>query len=257
MKNTNYYKKTMNKILTTIMVLMLTFVMSCKNGGDSANETKSPTTENGTSEESAMKSSEEDTASELVCLLDKLSIREEPSKKGKWITAMSLAEKVEFNGEKITDTVSKKEYYKVKLIDGKEGWARATFLANGKVAAIKEETSTYKRPTLETLTDEKYSPMDIVAVISTKDGWIQVKGKRAKGQYIEEAWIKPGNISEDPTDVATAKFASVAITKGSMTEKIKALEAIVNNKDLSGSSFIPAIEEKIEDYKAKNIPVTE
>ena len=94
--------------------------------------------------------------------------------------------------------------------------------------------------------------MDIIAVLKTQDDWMHVKGKRTKGEYVEEGWIKSGNLSEASVDIAVAKFAGVAMAAGSMTEKIKELEEITENNDFSSSSFIPRLQAKIEDYKSRN-----
>ncbi|MBE7652247.1 SH3 domain-containing protein [Tenacibaculum finnmarkense] len=233
----------MKKIFIT--VISAAFVLlSCKNDKETTNS------QNG---ETIVESQKKEVLTPAVCLLEKLSVRVTPKSKGKWITSMSLGEKIEFTGEEVTDSVSKKLYYKVRLIDGKEGWTRATFLAvNGKVSTLLKEANVYKRPDLLTKTNKKYSAMDIIAVLKTQDDWMHVKGKRAEGQYIEEGWIKSGNLSEASVDVAVAKFAGLAIASGSMTDKIKALEKITNNADFSSSSLIAVLQGKIEDYKAKN-----
>ncbi len=245
----------MKKILITIFAASL-FIVGCKEeGGKSETKTNNETTSVETTSNEA-ESASKDSSGDAICLLDKLSVRETPKSKGKWVTSMSLGEKVYFTGERHTDSVTKKEYLKVKLIDGKEGWAREPFLAvDGKVGVMTTDANVYKRPDLLTKTDTKYSPMDIVAVIATQDDWAQVKGKRAEGKYIEEVWVKANNISNKSVDIAAGKFASIAMTKGSMTDRIKALEDIVSNPDLSSSSFISVIKNKIEDYKSKNVPV--
>ncbi|WP_299136194.1 SH3 domain-containing protein [uncultured Tenacibaculum sp.] len=233
----------MKKLFITIVSLSILF-MSCK-GGDKSEKTAETATE-----ESEVKTST------AICLLDKLSIRETPSAKGKWITSMSLGESVTFTEEEETDVTTKKLYYKVKLTDGKEGWTRATFLAvNGKVGAMLEEASMYKRPDLLTKTDKKYSVMDIIAVTENKGDWMKVKGRRTEGEYIEEGWIKSSNISNDEIDIATAKFARSAMSKSTMTERIKALEEVINNQDLSSSKFINVLKSKIADYKTKNVAI--
>lgn len=190
--------------------------------------------------------------SEAVCLMD-ISVRETPSRKGKWITSISIGEKVTYMGEKTEDPKSKKLYYKVKLIDGKQGWTRADFfVVNAKVGVLLEDASVYKRPSLVTKTDKSYSKMDIIAVISNQEGWIHVKGKRSKGKYIEEAWIKSSEISSSPIDIATAKFAAIAMNKPTAKEKISSLQEIIQNKDLESSSFIGALRNKMNEYKEKN-----
>lgn len=248
----------MKKIFIAVISISL-LLTNCKGEG-SKSETK---INDGVTSQESNKSGESNTANasadssgDAICLLDKLSVREEPKAKAKWVTSMSLGEKVYYTGETHTDSVSKKEYSKVKLIDGKEGWARSPFLAiNGKVGAMTKTANVYKRPDLLTKTDTKYSPMDIIAVIGTQDDWAHVKGKRAEGKYIEEVWVKSNNISNKSVDIATAKFASLAMGKGDMTERIKALEEIVSNSDFSDSSFMDIIKDKIRDYQSKNVPV--
>ncbi|PKH50661.1 hypothetical protein CXF68_08110 [Tenacibaculum sp. Bg11-29] len=236
----------MKKVFIAI-VLVSSLFAACKETGKS-NESEKNITEKG---EQAEKVKAPTTSA--ICLLDKLSIRETPSSKGKWITSMSLGEKVAFTGEEITDSKSKKQYYKVKLTDGKEGWTRATFLAvNGKVGAMLESANVYKRPDLLTKTEKKYSVMDIIAVTENQGDWMKVKGKRAEGEYVEEGWIKSSNITNDEIDIATAKFASSAIKKSTMTERIKALQEVIGNPDLSSSKFVSIIEGKIKDYELRN-----
>lgn len=241
-------------LLSIITVLFL--LSSCK-GNESKDQKSNDTSETTTNTEEATTKTSTESAStesgEAICLLDRLSIRDMPTKKGKWLASMSLGEKVTFTGEKALDTVSKKEFYKVKLVDGKEGWTRADFIVvNGKVGVLLEDATVYKRPDLLTKTDKKYSPMDIIAIVTTQGDWIQVKGKRAEGKYIEENWIKSSNISSSPVDIATAKFATSAMSKETMTERIKALKEIISNSDLSSSGFTPILKEKIKDLEEKN-----
>ncbi|CAL2082366.1 SH3 domain-containing protein [Tenacibaculum sp. 190524A05c] len=241
----------MKKIIIAIVSLSTMFV-SCKaEGGKSDKTTEEQSTEVKTEETSTTEA--EDKSGDAICVLDKLSVRETPNAKGKWVTSMSLGEKVYFTGESTLDSVSKKEYFKIKLIDGKEGWSRSTFLAvNSKVGVMLQDANVYKRPDLLTKTDTKYSPMDIIAVVATQDDWAQVKGKRAEGKYIEEVWVKAANISEKSVDIAVAKFAGQAIAKETMTDRIKALQEIVDNTDFAGASFMDLIKDKIRDYESKN-----
>lgn len=235
----------MKKILIGIITLAFAFT-GCKEKGSSETKTTGETKE----------TVEVITEAKAICLYDKLSIRDKPTKKGKWLTSMSLGETVTYTGEEVLDSISKRTFCKVKLTDGKEGWTRADLIAiNGKVAVMKDEAVVYKRPDLITKTDNKYSPMDIVAIMTVQDDWIKVKGKRAEGKYIEESWIKSSNTSSSSVDIATAKFAGLAIEKPSMTEKIKALQELVNNNDFSTSTFIPLLEEKIKLYQEKNVPI--
>lgn len=240
----------MKKVCIAIVSLTF-FFTSCKETGSS--ETKDVKVAGNDTKQDVKDEIKE---AKAICLYDNLSIRDKPSQKGKWLASMSLGETITFTGEEVVDSISKRKYCKIKLTDGKEGWTRTDLIAvNGKVGTLKDEAVVYKRPDLLTKTDKKYSPMDIIAIIVTDGEWLQVKGKRATGKYIEEGWIKSSNISNSSVDIATAKFAGMAINKPSMTEKIKALQEVTNNSDLSTSSFIPLLEEKIKDYQDKNIAI--
>ncbi|AUC14243.1 hypothetical protein BTO06_03360 [Tenacibaculum sp. SZ-18] len=241
----------MKKIIVAIISLS-TILVSCGAEGEKSKKTTEDQLNEFNKEEAPVVETE-DKSGDAICVLDKLSVRETPNAKGKWVTSMSLGEKVYFTGESTMDSVSKKEYFKIKLIDGKEGWSRATFLAvDSKVGVMLQDANVYKRPDLLTKTDTKYSPMDIVAVVSTQDDWAQVKGKRAEGKYIEEVWVKSANISEKQVDIAVAKFAGQAMVQETMSDRIVALKEIVDNSDFAGASFMDLLKQKIQDYESKN-----
>ncbi len=243
----------MKKIFIAVVTISLVMI-GCKTEGGTSKNDATETTNNTKNDDAS--STSKDGSGDAICLLDKLSVREKPSAKGKWITSMSLGEKVYFTGEEHVDSITKKDYFKVKLIDGKEGWARAPFLAvNGEVGVVTKNASVYKRPDLLTKTENEFSPMDIVAVIAKQDDWIQVKGKRATGKYIEEVWIKSNNVSDKRVDIATAKYAGIAMGKPTMTDRIKALQEVASHTDLSESMFIDLIKDKIRDYQSKNVPI--
>lgn len=218
------------------------------------NSKKSGSSESSTNAKTVVEGSDAIEAKDAVCLLNKLSVRATPSNKGKWVTSMSLGEVVSFTGETAVDSVKKQDYYKVKLLDGKEGWARSTFLVvDGKVGVFLEESYTHKRPDLLTKQDSKFMEMDIIAVVSSKDDWVKVKGKRAEGKYIEEAWVKNAKISNEPVDVAVAKFGNIAFSKEDMADRVQALREIVDNPDLSSSSFIPFLKDKLAESEVGTI----
>ncbi len=182
--------------------------------------------------------------SEAVCILDKLSLRESPSKQGKWITSISLGETVTFTGMQKKDSVSKNTFYKVKLAGGDEGWTRGDFIEiGGQVAVFLKNTEIYKRPDLLTKANKKYSQMDIVAVTNKQGDWVEVKGKRSEGKYIESGWIKSGSTSSDAIDIAAAKFGLAALAETDESKRLALLKDITGNDDLSSSKFIPVLQE--------------
>ena len=144
-----------------------------------------------------------------VCVWDNLSVRAIPSDKGKWLTSLSLGESITLLNETVVDSTSERTYTKVQLTDGNEGWSLADFIvADGEAATFIQDADVYSRPDLLTKTNKQYSRMDIVAIKSTQDGWLEVVGKRKDGRYIETNWVKSDNLSTEDVDIAVAKFAA-------------------------------------------------
>lgn len=181
-------------------------------------------------------------------------MRETPDQKGKWLTSLSIGESLLFLGETQTDaTDDNREYMKVRLNDGKEGWTRGDFVVpEAQAAVFTQETFLYKRPDLLTKSENVFSLMDIVAVVETQDDWLKVKGKRTQGKWIEEGWIKASNLSVATVDIATAKFAKLALGKEEDKQKA-AIQEIVQNGDLKSSVFIAHLEEMIAEPEVEEV----
>lgn len=182
--------------------------------------------------------------SDGVCVYEGVSLRSEPSSKtGKWLSGVSLGEKVKILGETTFDSTAKIEYTKIRLLDGSEGWASSNFIiSNAKPAAITNVSYFYKRPDLSTVTANSFEALDLVAVTTELGDWLEVVGKRRKSQGIEKGWIHKGTISFDEKDVAVASMASRAMAQKDMAQRKKGLEAILNNPAVSGSPLIADVQ---------------
>ena len=182
-----------------------------------------------------------------ICVWDQVSVRETPSAKGKWVTAISIGESLMKLGETAVDSLDgNRSYIRVRLADGTEGWSVSELIIeDGKVAVFMADKDIYQRPDLLTKVDKKFSQMDIVAVKSEQDDWFEVIGKRAEGKWIESAWVKKGDISQSSIDVAVAKFASKALAMDSEEDMASSLQEIIDNSDLNSSAFIPILREKL------------
>ena len=193
-----------------------------------------------------------------VCVFDKASVYDKPSKKeGKWISSVSLGEKVKFLDDKVdNDDKKKRNYYKVELLDGKEGWIQSDFVALNSVPAVAtEKIEIYNRPDLSTITKKIFEPLDIIALGERKEGWVEVTGKRQKGKWIDKGWIKEKGYSEKDRDIAAALFINRAITKPKKEQVVEELRKIQENSDLSGSAFEERIEEIITKLSGNTVPV--
>lgn len=218
----------MKKINIIIIVVIAVIAFSCKGGG-----TSSTSNENN-----------------AVCIWDNISLKDAPEESGKWLCSISIGETVEYLDNTKEDNSGKKKvtYIKVGLKDGKEGWVQSDFvIVGGKAGAITETAEMYSRPNLLNKTGNAFSPMDIVAVKSEKDGFIEVVGKRKSGKWIESGWLKTKSITYSDIDIAVAKFASKALEITDIDKRNKAISEILNNTDFSNSIFLnllPVVEEK-------------
>lgn len=184
-----------------------------------------------------------------VGIWDKVSVRATPSDDGKWLTSISLGESLTYLGEEAKDS-NDKIYYKIRLNDGKEGWARHEFVVpEAKPAVFINESDIYNRPDLLTKSDKKFSKMDIIAVKQTQDDWVEVTGKRTGGKWIENGWVRTNNVSFESVDIAMAKFAKPALETEDVDARIKKLEEVLANVDLSSSAFVVDIKEALDELK--------
>ena len=234
------------------IIIVIVLLLGCSSSGNQSSEMEA------TADEAEVTQAEV-SETEAVCVWDKVSVRDSPTSKGKWLTSISIGETLTFLGQEAVDTLEKnRKYYKVRLADGTEGWSRNDFIIpEGKVGVFLEEKNMYKRPDLLTKTDNKFSQMDIVAIRSTQDDWYEITGKREEGNWIETGWVKGAGISQDAIDVAVAKFGRLALAEEDESAQIEGLEEILNNSDFASSTFIPVIQEIYASLTTAETPVVE
>ncbi len=239
----------MKKLLKSLVLILFACLVSTCGSDKQAKDTGTTTAE--PSEEAVIEAEE---APAVSVYWGNLGLREEPKKDGKWITSIKLGEKVTSLGITATDTANKMEYIKVRLMDGKEGWTQANLIVpNAQPAVLIREADIYSRPDLVTKSNKQYSKMDIIAVMQSQDEWIEVKGKRAEGKWVETGWIKPINISYEETDIAVAIFTNQALNEETDQAKIEALEEIIQNSDLSHSELIPEVVSILNELKEETV----
>lgn len=181
-----------------------------------------------------------------VCIWDKISVRESAGAKAKYVTSLSVGESLTYLGQ--DSTIKEKTYANVLLNDGKEGWALKSFIVNeAKPAVVLADISLYSRPDLLTKSDKIFKMMDIIASIEVQGDWMKIKGRRSGAKWMDEGWVKSGNISFEAVDIAGAKFALEALGIEDDTERATALAEIINNTDLAGSRFIAELESHLSE----------
>ncbi|MEL7004877.1 MAG: hypothetical protein AAFN93_19375 [Bacteroidota bacterium] len=224
----------MKRVQYCSIILLSIIAFGCSNNTET-------TSESAVSEPESAEVVEEIQELPAVCVWDKLAVRDNPGDKGQWITSLSIGESIKYLG---VDSVSgKKTYGKIALNDGKVGWARTDLIViDAKPAVMVNDTDIYKRPDLLTKSDEKFSKMNIVAVMNTQDSWSEVKGKRSEGTWVDQGWVKSSNLSFEAVDIATAKFALAALNIKDESGRLEAINEILENVDLGRSKFIGDLE---------------
>jgi hypothetical protein len=198
------------------------------------------------------------TKNAAVCVWDNVSLKDAPEEGGKWVSAISIGETVQYLKETVKDEAAKKPvtYIKVKLKDKKEGWVQSDFvILDSRAATIIEQTPIYSRPDLLNKTDKFFGEMDIVAVKAESNGFLEVVGKRTEGKWIETGWIKDGSVTYTDVDIAVAKFAKKALSIKDDAAMRKALAEITSNPDFQESIFISRL--MIGDGEDVNIYIEE
>ena len=179
---------------------------------------------------------EEKKDTQSVCIWDKASLREKPLKDGKWLSAMALGERVIWTGEEQIDATDKKrKYLNIRLSDGTEGWASEYVIAKNAIpSVIIKKASIYRRPDLITITDKEFKAMDFVAVLGSKNDWIEVTSEQNK----IKGWIQAAFISPKDEDITVAILASKAYAEKDTEKMEKQIDFILNNPQFSNSVFI-------------------
>jgi hypothetical protein len=177
-----------------------------------------------------------------ICLWSSLTLRETPDAKGKYKNTMYLGEKAIYMGQKVTDSTDKKspkEYVKVKLTDGSQGWVQSTFVAIGaKTYVLRDKTKLYKRPDILSAGKDEFDKMQFVVVTEEQGEWVKIKGKKTADKWFKDGWVKSDRLVDSEVDVTVAILCERALLKDTQEKKIEALKEIVDNTDFSASMFI-------------------
>ncbi|MBU0489194.1 MAG: SH3 domain-containing protein [Bacteroidetes bacterium] len=236
----------MRKIAFIAMLVSAAILMtSCGGSSDEQNANQDSTKIVNNSTDSVVK----DSPAIAVCVYDGTPLREEPGKSGKWISGINMGETVFYADETKTDPAEKRDYYKVKLSDGKTGWAPDYgIILNATPAVALEEAVIYKRPDILTNTDKKMPLMHFVAISTeNEDNWAEIigEGKKLKG------WVQADKLTKNKEDIAVAILASKVLAKETGKSLIDKLNEIIENTPYPNSVFIKILMERRDAEKDK------
>ncbi|MBK6263988.1 hypothetical protein JKA74_02980 [Marivirga sp. S37H4] len=195
---------------------------------------------------------------DAVSIWDGISVREEPSSDGKWISSVSLGEKVLMTGKTAVDSSEKnREYVEIKLGDDKQGWVVSDFVVEGTAVAAVTDAQIFKRPDLLTKTDKSFKSMDVLALIDTRDDWVEVTGKKQGDKWFSSGWIKRTDLSDNEVDIAVAVYSQKALAIEDEEERSKAIQEILENGSFTSSQFIVDLKNELNELQSEEELIAE
>jgi hypothetical protein len=222
----------MKKLFSIALVLgimsVALFIQGCSSGQNDKQSTES---------EAGVSEGTEETLQEVnaISLWEGISVRQAPSKEGKWLSSITLGESVTHTGQSAVDSTDKNRgYVYVVLSDGTEGWSVDYGLAiDAKLAATKEEAVIYKRPDLLTVTEDKIPVMSMVAVEEESGDFVKVLGKERK----KKGWIEKSKLVLDDKEVAVAVLAEKQLKKNGSNYSQEALSGFLETVPYKSTNF--------------------
>lgn len=196
-----------------------------------------------------------------VSVFDKVPVRAEPKKDGKYLTSLNLGEAMSYLGEEVADSNdAKRKFYKVELSDGTVAWARTYgVITDATPAAIISETPVYKRPDLVNKTTKVLNPLEFVVIVGEKDDWVEIVGVHKK----KKGWIKKQYLKTKDEDVAVSTLAYKSILSVDGTLAAEDVPDFLDELPYTNTAFDgylqqiadeqvnQAVEESIEEYEGE------
>jgi uncharacterized protein YgiM (DUF1202 family) len=185
---------------------------------------------------------------DAVSIWDGISVRKEPSSDGKWLSSISLGEKVLMTGKTAVDSSEdNREYVEIKLGDGKQGWVVSDFVEEGSAVTAIREAQIFKRPDLLTKTDKSFKVMDVLVLMETKDEWVEVKGKSQGEKWFWSGWVKRTDLSENEVDIAVAVYGQKALEIEDEEKRSEAIKEILENESFTSSQFMADLKSELNE----------
>jgi len=190
-----------------------------------------------------------------ICMWEGTALRDAPSKKAKWLSSISLGEKVIMLADSAIDSAdNNRVFYHIRLSDGNNGWAQALLLVpNAKLAVITEKAGIHKRPDLLTAKKTSFQPMEMIAIVKEKNDWIEVIGNKRK----KKGWIKNSCITLNEVDVTVAILTNKALADKDVKKQQNQINEIVNNPEFKSSQFLPLLRKHLDPFTVDKVVTVE
>ena len=159
------------------------------------------------------------------------SAKDTPGNDGKWVASIAFGEELTLLNETEKDAKTNKDYEKVKLLDGKEGWVRADFIAkDASLAAVVQDAQIYKRPGISNITEDMLLTGTVVVVKSRKDDFSEFIARNDAANKRKEGWLLGDkSLTTDETDISAALLYSKAMNEKVPAKRQEKLKQVVSN----------------------------
>jgi uncharacterized protein YgiM (DUF1202 family) len=210
-------------LLGLLLMVSFTACASDKKTGD-ADETE-------LEDESEDSDGDADAGSLTLSTWEGHSAKDSPGNDGKWVASIAFGEELTLLNETETDAKTNKSYEKVRLLDGKEGWVRADFVAkDASLQAVAQDAQIYKRPGISNISDDMVLTGTVVIVKGHKDDFAEFIARNDANNKRKEGWLLGEKaLTSDETDVSAALLYSKAMNKKVPTKRQEKLKQVVTN----------------------------
>lgn len=189
------------KSLFAIASVSLLAVVSCK-------KSKSPESAAGVGTDSTTVSQEDP---DRILVTARTAIYPQAKDSGKSLALLQAGESVTFMHDSLENPGKKEWFYKVRLSDGTEGWARNYGMMLGRPAVSLSVQAFYQRPDFMSTKTGELQIAQLVVIQATQEEFVKIAPSRWKS-----GWVRLADISTDKDEIVAAALASRDLGKNPM-----------------------------------------
>ncbi len=175
-------------------------------------------------------------AADQIVVTQRTAVLADHDAKSKQLALVQPGEAMTFLGDSADSPTGKNEqFYKVKLSDGTEGWARNYGLILGQAGVLLSEVILYQRPTTLSPTRQKLRLGQLVGVLGSQDDFIHVSASKW-----QTGWVEKAAVSTDGNDILAAALCQSAMAKKTGKDALVAGLAALQGKSSTLATILQA-----------------
>lgn len=182
-----------------------------------------------------------------VSVWDRISTRSQALRSSPRTTLLSLGESfVYLDSFAIDSSENNTKFLRARLSDSTIVWVYDfACVLDAKPAVVIHEVPLYMRPDLLTITAERMSSMEIIAVVEEWDDWIKVVGEKKD----KTGWIRKESISYESIDLAFALLSKRTLEEEDPEARVEKLEALLENNPYPNTIFMEELRSRVNQEK--------